>query len=79
MCEEHVHEWVLFQADAWGYFNKRGEGPDSKTAVQWYHGRALSCAAQPCSTFLFLPNNPAYGPVECEYEPETSVKAMVAA
>lgn len=74
MCE-HVHEWVPFQADAWGYFNKRGEGPDSKTSTERYHGKALSCAAQPCETFLFIPDNPRYFPVECDYEPEKKAVA----
>lgn len=68
MCGEHVHDWIPHLPYAEGFFSKRDDGqtPD----IRWYTGRVMSCAHQPCETFLFIPNAPGLSPVECELATE---------
>lgn len=76
MCEhEHEHEWVPFLPYAEGFFSKRDDAQVSD--AKWFTGRVMSCAHQPCDTFLFVPNGAGLNPVECEMD--HSAKEAVAA
>lgn len=76
MMEDHVHGWIPYLDRADGFFSKRDDGQTND--VEWFTGRVLSCAHQPCGTFLFIPDGAGFRAVECELA-EMPKRAAVAA